>query len=55
MSDKDTWTIEIKGPKGIRIVTVTDEAVKAYFDPNPYISAVWLAGWAMHRETTDGN
>lgn len=47
----DTWTIEIKGPNGVRIVELTDEAVKGYdsIEGDAYVSAAWLAGWSIRR------
>lgn len=55
MSDKDMWTVEVKGPKGVRIVEVTGESVERYVGIDSYTRAAWLAGWALHKAATDAS
>ena len=53
MSDSDMWVIEVKGPRGVGIVSVTDAEVKSYFGTNSYASAAWLAGWKLQETATN--
>jgi hypothetical protein len=50
----EAWIIEVRGPDGARIVEVPDENVKRYVGANDYVSAAWLAGWALQKAETDG-
>jgi hypothetical protein len=50
----EVWTVEIHGPEGIKIVEVPDEAAKRYVGADDYVSAAWLAGWALQKAATDG-
>jgi hypothetical protein len=55
MSDNEAWTIEVKGPDGVKTVKVPAEAVQKYVGATNYVSAAWLAGWALERAATDGS
>jgi len=45
----EVWTVEVHGPDGVKIVEIPNEKVERYLGADYYVSAAWLAGWALQK------
>ncbi|MGH7239577.1 MAG: hypothetical protein ACREHG_05870 [Candidatus Saccharimonadales bacterium] len=54
----DEWVIEVKGPRGVKLIVVPADVVAMYMDPtpdsDPYVIALWSAFLLMYGESTNG-